>query len=322
LNKKGSHFWLCKCDCGKEKPVNKYQLGKTSKQCAQCAQKGIDIRGQKFGRLTAIKYRPDKSSGYWECLCECGTTCFCQTSHLLNGTRTNCKYCTFEDLTGKRFGSQTVIKRDFASRKWLVLCDCGEEKLKKANLIKNTSSCGRCETKRFLNQRFGRLVVVEIVYHGYKPRLYAKCDCGNWWEGTPYHLSENSSCGCLRRDKNIEEAKKSIGQKSGDLLIKKVLGFVGGTERILYLCKCSCGKDKILPRTRMGELKSCGCKQLMNKNRGEDHPMANLTQSQADAIREFANANAGYSQKEIAAMFNVPTTTISRIVTNQTYKDS
>lgn len=82
----GHTFWRCLCDCGKECDVtiNNLTTGNTKscgdiKNCEfaykNAGKRAIDITGQRFGKLVAIKekYRKDKQV-YWECLCDCGNT--------------------------------------------------------------------------------------------------------------------------------------------------------------------------------------------------------------------------------------------------------
>lgn len=80
----GHTLWECVCDCGKtcEVTINNLTTGNT-KSCgdiynckyayANAGKRAIDISGQRFGKLVAIKekYRKDKQV-YWECICDCG----------------------------------------------------------------------------------------------------------------------------------------------------------------------------------------------------------------------------------------------------------
>ena len=75
----GKSMWRCKCDCGNEKIISKEAVveGKT-KSCG-CLKHNHpknykDLTGQRFGRLTVIKYHHSKSNAYWLCQCDCGNT--------------------------------------------------------------------------------------------------------------------------------------------------------------------------------------------------------------------------------------------------------
>lgn len=319
--KKNNHLWWCRCDCGTEKEVNKYNLGKTSIQCALCANAPEDLTGRRFGKLTAIKYQ---GSGVWECQCDCGSITFISSSVLRKGRTITCRKCKWEDLTGMRFGHQTVIKRLYNEKAWLIQCDCGEELVKKSNAIKASSSCGRCETKKFLNMRFGKLVIKELQYAKGACKAYAQCDCGNWWIGTPYSLSSGvtQSCGCIIREKHMQSAQDMIGNKIGDLTIIKIMGYLFGTYSILFQARCKCGKKKLVCRNDLGSSKSCGCAIKMNRLTGENSPVSTLTNAEAEAIREFKKSNIGYTVPQLAAMFGVTESVIYHVLAGDTYKET
>ena len=80
----------CRCSCGKKKSINYYTLKDgRSTNCGHLKNKDrvLDLCGQTFGDLTAIKYL---DNSYWECECSCGRTVVKQRSHLLDGRATSC----------------------------------------------------------------------------------------------------------------------------------------------------------------------------------------------------------------------------------------
>ena len=54
--------------------------------------RGIDITGQRFGRLVAMRKTDERRDGcvVWECRCDCGKTSFVRSTCLLRGTSTSC----------------------------------------------------------------------------------------------------------------------------------------------------------------------------------------------------------------------------------------
>lgn len=131
----------------------------------------------------------------------------------------------FQDLTGKRFGRLTVIKRSERKGKntyWICRCDCGAiteattTKLKKGH----TKSCGCYKTEKFaeyidskkhdlLGKKFGKLTVIKDAgTKNGRTQYLCKCDCGN--EIVVYavnlEIGKTKSCGCLK----VEEAKSRI----------------------------------------------------------------------------------------------------------------
>ena len=97
--------WLCLCDCGNEVEVPIDRLTSKTTQSCGCLSKekaskrfGIDMNGQKIGKLTVIKRDenpPDKKRIYWLCKCDCGNNNLVSISgvDLRNGKRTQCQLC-------------------------------------------------------------------------------------------------------------------------------------------------------------------------------------------------------------------------------------
>ena len=67
--------------------------------------KALDLTGQKFGKLTALKKVPSRNKKtYWLCECECGTQKEIQTSHLTSGFIKSCGcLCLIETKTREKF---------------------------------------------------------------------------------------------------------------------------------------------------------------------------------------------------------------------------
>lgn len=87
-------YWLCRCDCGKEKVIMGKSLrnGKTI-TCGCHCDKVTDLTGRKFGKLTVLKLDSfsEKGNGsYWICECECGNIISTQASNLISGSVKSC----------------------------------------------------------------------------------------------------------------------------------------------------------------------------------------------------------------------------------------
>lgn len=97
--------------------------------------KPIDLTGQNFGKLTAIKlveHGGAKSTCKWLCKCDCGGERIVSVSDLRRGAITDCGCKTRDKLVGKRFGRLVVIenagkqKAEKSTRTlWKCQCDCG-----------------------------------------------------------------------------------------------------------------------------------------------------------------------------------------------------
>lgn len=116
----------------------------------------VDLTGQVFGKLTAIKYL---GNSCWECRCECGNIKNVKSYNLKSGHTKSCGCIAKEqavlngrkslkDLTGKRFGKLVAQKRVKRGDRylWQCRCDCGNICYVSQNNLcrteKATKSCG------------------------------------------------------------------------------------------------------------------------------------------------------------------------------------
>lgn len=108
----------------------------------------IDITGQKFGRLTAIKKAFSDKGAWWECQCACGSLKAYKVSALRAGKTNSCGCARLDDLTGKRFGRLCVVSRAPNDKNkntmWNCHCDCGKNSVAQAGCLKagRVVSCG------------------------------------------------------------------------------------------------------------------------------------------------------------------------------------
>lgn len=98
--------WLCTCSCGKRVFLTSNTLTQGTKSCGCLVRDAasiigklhpppstaIDLTGQVFGRLTAIRSTSQRvgSSVLWQCMCSCGNTHYAACSYLLNGSVGSC----------------------------------------------------------------------------------------------------------------------------------------------------------------------------------------------------------------------------------------
>lgn len=85
--------WYCICDCGEYKIASHQTLKAKKTESCGCLRRE-DLTGQKFGKLTALKYdkelSEDRGYTYWECECECGTIKSIALNHLKSGGTSSC----------------------------------------------------------------------------------------------------------------------------------------------------------------------------------------------------------------------------------------
>lgn len=106
--------------------------------------KGMDLTGQRFGRLEVLYLDTEPHVGpagkrerKWICKCDCGNTVSVFQQALTFGNTQSCgcgKDPHKKDLTGQRFGKLEVLHLDpdpYVSpsgrkmRRWVCKCDCG-----------------------------------------------------------------------------------------------------------------------------------------------------------------------------------------------------
>lgn len=131
----------------------------------------MDLTGIRYGRLVAIQRDgscPKTHHARWHCRCDCGSEKTFRGDHLRRGTSRSCGCLNAEltrerkellraDLTGRRFGSYTVLGEPRAVAKaagstnggnltWLCRCDCGREVHVQASQLKYSSGskCRKC----------------------------------------------------------------------------------------------------------------------------------------------------------------------------------
>lgn len=128
-----------------------------------------DISGETFGRLTVVKrVENDKhNKARWLCRCSCGNEKIVVGSNLLSGRTSSCGCLISEDLSGKRFGRLTVLRRcneevnhSYGHSVWICVCNCGKETVVYGSslLQGRTKSCGcyQAETARQANSTHGQ----------------------------------------------------------------------------------------------------------------------------------------------------------------------
>lgn len=148
--------------------------------------KPIDLTGQKFGKLTAIKivehggsHKPVK----WLCRCDCGNEKNVDSQLLRRGLVTDCGCKTKGRLIGKRFGRLVVLEYTELGKKtkcgdivWKCLCDCGNITYVATNNLETkrskTLSCGCLRKEKATKHNLSHTKI-------YKTLVAIKCRCKN-----------------------------------------------------------------------------------------------------------------------------------------------
>lgn len=160
------HKYLCQCECGNTKIVNRGNLKNGHAYSCGCVRKNFnhnDIVGKHFGDWLVLEWAGRRHGNqYYRCRCECGAIQEVDRRYLLNGSSTSCGHeknwnrptgsgLDFPyDIIGEVMNDLTCIKclgRD-SNRNWIYLCRCrcgNEVKIDRGNFLLGTyKNCGRC----------------------------------------------------------------------------------------------------------------------------------------------------------------------------------
>lgn len=181
------------------------------------------------------------------------------------------------DLTGKRFGHLTVIRRVEDSvmpsgrcePMWLCQCDCGNQTSVRGVFLRSghTKSCGCKKTGHnfvdLTGKRFGHILVLSRFSNECPPKWKCLCGCGNEFvtRGSFLVNGHTKSCGCRKKQLRI---KDMVGKRFGHLVVLKQGAdevTKNGLRHIRWVCKCDCGRISLIRGTslRNGHTLSCGC---------------------------------------------------------------
>ena len=121
--------------------------------------KKLDLTGERFGQLVAVRTTGKSSSGQvlWLCKCDCGTEKEVITQNLRKGRTKSCGNHKVKRLEGEKFGKLTAIEEVGRKKKsgvlWRCKCECGKEIITiSARLTSGSSrSCG-CATREAVSK--------------------------------------------------------------------------------------------------------------------------------------------------------------------------
>lgn len=220
----------------------------------------IDITGQQFNELTAIKCI-DTKSRMWLWKCSCGKECKARKNDVTSGRKKSCGHlCNRGNANidiGEVFGEWTVIDIDKEKKRHFICkCSCGKIKSVHSYDLRNgnTKSCGHLTKGTSENNRkdltghiIGEWTVGEYVGDGF---YECKCSCGvtKRLKGTYLRTGQSKSCG------HATNAFKDLtGQQFGEW---KVLEYVGNYK---WKCQCSCGNISNISSYDLTRNKSTNC---------------------------------------------------------------
>jgi hypothetical protein len=188
------------------------------------------------------------------------------------------------DLTGRRFGKLTVIRRANGNGRpiWACRCDCGGTATVSGAALRSrhTRSCG-CLGGKFIDltgRTFGRLTVSKrLPSRGWVTMWRCRCVCRRTCDAAAGSLrsGQTRSCGCLAQERrSTARLIDMTGMVFGRLKVIKRTANRSG--RVAWLCECSCGTDIVATtkHLRNKDTQSCGC---LQKDRASAARLNDLT---------------------------------------------
>lgn len=203
----------------------------------------VDITGQRFGRLVAIKMiGTKKGHAQWLCKCDCGNEHISTINCLKRGNVSSCG-CKVDDIKrkredsilGKRFGRLVVVKKSDTKNNysyWECKCDCGKMCIVSRNSLKSgyTRSCGcladefreNCEIK---NRKYNTFEIKDAVVYidVNNPKFSEKkivCDLDDWEnELKKYYWNANDEgYACATKRNKILFMHKIVSKSDGKVI--------------------------------------------------------------------------------------------------------
>lgn len=244
--------------------------------------------GRKFDSLIITSVNKEKTINnrtYFNCLCECGTTCTKRSDQLTGKTKEpkscGCRYDKKKQtmdkneyrLLGMVVGHLKVLsvdeKRTLNSKRvyYLAQCSCGNVVSKRSDFFASAhsslpKSCGCMNKVDLTNKVYGRLTVIKELpprqfKSGTNRDFYCSCECGSFVNVTDSNLYSGAitNCGkCFEID--------LTGEKRGNwLVLEKTEPYTSpsGHRMKQYLCRCECGFQKKITQNRLRSDDIGGC---------------------------------------------------------------
>jgi hypothetical protein len=234
-----THYYKVKCDCGKEKEVEKRCLTTGNTTSCGCGRKGSredkikivkpkkekieleSLEGKIFTKLNVLNKINNEEN--YLCKCECGNTIILSRHSLISKRRKSCGCLrpTGDSIVGKQFNQLLVLSIEKSGNP-LCKCDCGVIKeIDRSYLRRGAKSCGHIgkskKLKEFqIGEKFNRWTIIEIINDPIDGKFYRfKCECGEETIEKIYRILNESSksCGCYQRDNRRIDGKLFPYQK-------------------------------------------------------------------------------------------------------------
>lgn len=204
-----------------------------------------NLIGTKVNKWTVIK---EVEADRFDCVCECGRHKIISRNALVSKRATSCGLCDFKPLTGT-FNEWTILKY-IGNKQYLCRCSCGTEAILDSYTLKSgrSKSCGH-NKEDLTGKTFGEWKVIERDHNSF---WLCECSCGTRQVIQAKYLKSGRTTHCKNGKHRFTDL---TGKVFGEW---KVLSYAGDYK---WLCKCSCGTERIVCGSALvaGKSKSCGC---------------------------------------------------------------
>lgn len=158
--KRGHHAsrWMCRCDCGTERPVSSTSL--LSGKSSSCGRHAVDMIGKRFGFWTVIG-RAGKRPVTWRVRCDCGVERVHQGANLKSGSSTSCG-CRFALAPGEAATNDLLSTYRWGAERRGKPFELTRDEF--VSLV--SSACHYCGIAPSLPTRHGLRLKTGIVYNG------------------------------------------------------------------------------------------------------------------------------------------------------------
>lgn len=242
-----------------------------------------DLTGKRFGKLKVTGFLGTRDCGskgrgqrkkrsFWSVSCDCGNTAEMGSEALVSLGIEHCPVCTLNGhlatpvTVGSRFGTLTARKslsepsqRWMSSRKWELVCDCGQVmNFQAAVLVRGKAICRACRVGETPEPR-GELTPVSFIgKRGGKDFWLWGCSCGGQKEFAK--TTRRKDCGCSIRKavlvRDPDAAIKAIYKQYRKGAKRRKIVFSLGLEEFTKLIQSPCHYTGVAPsreyKTRHG----------------------------------------------------------------------
>lgn len=331
---KGGYIWRCECicSCGKKtRPRLSGLLNGGTKSCGHLRtsrrKTSSQYVGKIYGELTILNITESEENSKLvrrcECLCSCGRIVNLRLDTVIKRSVTSCGHfskCPRKNYTrfvGEKFGELTILefietrKKAMIIRQFKCLCSCGKEITKRADFILygKTKSCGHLKGENLkkdysnlIGEKFGELTILDIsepmTKLGSQRIATCICSCGREAKTLlPYVINgRTKTCGFCTKSVRRKDYSYLIGQSIGKLtILSHADDLKAAKEKDNYLCRCSCGKEVILPINEIVNGAITSCPECERKEKENEK---NASTQQSGESLELGMRNIHWDERE------------------------